>query len=91
MVYRTDLGSIAALTDIVVSLYGSSTLHLLRPTLNSEYQYIGPVAEIADSSYVGSSPLFQDIKNIGTKQQNVSKAKLSELGKKFEAETFVLV
>jgi hypothetical protein len=39
----------AALDDIVVSLYGSRCLHLLRPmpSISSEFKYLGPVAGIA--------------------------------------------
>jgi hypothetical protein len=37
-----------SLDDIVVSLYGSRCLHLLRPIHNStDYRYIGPIVGVA--------------------------------------------
>lgn len=39
----------AALDDVVVSVYGSRCLHLLRPVskVSSEFKYLGPVSGIA--------------------------------------------
>jgi len=77
----------ASLDDIVVSLYGSRCLHLLRPMPqnSSEYKYLGPIAGIAcgQEHVMKYSPK----NNFGLK----TITKLDGAHSSFKGETFVLV
>jgi hypothetical protein len=74
------------LDDVVVSLYGSRCLHLLRPIYNSmEFRYIGPVAAVACGQEM---TLLYSAKG---KHGRKSISKLEEHDHSHKRETFVIV